>query len=69
LAEKFKAPHHDKPAKGSLLGGDLVMKGATEPTNIIWENRHWTEWDTSIRYVIGLIMILILLGISLVIIW
>jgi hypothetical protein len=29
-----------------FLGDDLFLVEATEPTNIIWENRHFTEVDT-----------------------
>lgn len=30
------------PAKGQLLGCDLFLREATEPLNVLWENRHFT---------------------------
>ena len=34
-----------KPAKMLFLEDDLFLHESTEPTNIIWENRHWTAAD------------------------
>lgn len=31
-----------KPAQLKLLGQEFFLEECTEPTNIIWENRHWT---------------------------
>lgn len=49
-----------------FLGTDLVLKESTEPTNIIWENRHWTDADyrkrTAIVYTIIFLLILISFG-------
>jgi hypothetical protein len=36
LAVKFKHAHDGKKSKGKVLDVDLIMEGATEPTNIIW---------------------------------
>lgn len=32
-----------------FLEDDLFLKESTEPTNIIWENRHWTPADYAKR--------------------
>ena len=28
----------------TFLGEELDLKAAAEPTDIIWENRHYTHW-------------------------
>lgn len=33
------------PADTKFLGTDFNLVESTEPTNIIWENRHWTPKD------------------------
>lgn len=37
------------PAKKEFMDDDLFLVEATEPTNIIWENRHWTPADYAKR--------------------
>ena len=43
---------------------DLFLVEATEPTNIIWENRHWTPADYFKRTIQVCLIILVLLTIS-----
>ena len=55
-------------AKADFLGSDLVLKESTEPTNIIWENRHWTNLDVTKRTIIvtGAIALLILISFAMI---
>jgi hypothetical protein len=69
LAAEFEHVHSGEKAKGSVLGEDLCMIGATEPTNIIWENRHYTDLDTKINSCCVTFAIILMLSFSLVIIW
>lgn len=39
-----------------LLGQDITIKQAVEPTDIIWENRHFRKTERRIRWVIALII-------------
>jgi hypothetical protein len=52
------------PAKAQLLGEGLYFEKATEPTNIIWENRFLTPGERFTRSVKVSIIILILVLIS-----
>ena len=56
------------PANGTFLGQDLFLKESTEPTNIIWENRHWTPRDYLKRgmIVFGIITVLVLVSFGLI---
>jgi hypothetical protein len=56
------------PAKGKFLGQDFFLKESTEPTNIIWENRHWTPKDYAKRFaqVIAIISILVLISFGII---
>ena len=47
-----------------LLGQELDFEEAAEPTDIIWENRHFTKWDRIKRTIIVCICVFILLSIS-----
>lgn len=47
-----------------LLGQELDFEEAAEPTDIIWENRHFTRWDRIKRTIIVCICVFILLSIS-----
>lgn len=47
-----------------LLGQELDFEDAAEPTDIIWENRHFTRWDRIKRTIIVCICVFILLSIS-----
>jgi hypothetical protein len=44
-----------------IIGQDFRFKGASEPTDIIWENRHFTKWDYFKRQTFAYIIIAILL--------
>lgn len=50
-------PEEDK----KFLGKPLRLFGATEPSNIIWENRHTTLKDIAIRSCITIVVVIILL--------
>lgn len=56
------------PAEGTFMGQDLFLKESTEPTNIIWENRHWTPRDYLKRgmIVISIITVLVLVSFGLI---
>ena len=56
------------PAKERILGGELFVKEATEPTNIIWENRHFTSAQRFRRAIHASLLIALLLLISFAII-
>lgn len=47
IAQKFEPQYSltgkAEPALAKLMNHDLFVKEATEPTNIIWENRHFTS--------------------------
>jgi len=46
IAQEFEAQFtftgKREPAKAQFMGDDLFLEECTEPTNIIWENRHFT---------------------------
>lgn len=44
----------------TFLGGELDMTEASEPTDIIWENRHFTAFQ---RFYRGIIVLAIILGV------
>lgn len=52
-----------------LLGHDITIKQAVEPTDIIWENRHFRKTERRIRWVIAIIIMCVLafLGFMLII--
>lgn len=54
--------------KADFLGSDLILSESTEPTNIIWENRHWTARDLTRRTieVFAIITVLILVSFGLI---
>ena len=56
------------PAKTTFLGQELFLSESTEPTNIIWENRHWTPRDYIRRslLVFGIIFVLVLISFGLI---
>lgn len=56
------------PAKTKFLGTEFFLTESTEPTNIIWENRHWTPSDYIRRgaIVFTIITILILASFGLI---
>jgi len=54
-------PEEDK----KLLGHKLMLARATEPANILWENRHTTKKEIIMRTIIVGIAIIIVLALSL----
>jgi hypothetical protein len=44
-----------------LLGQSFRFQGASEPTDIIWENRHFTRWDYVKRQTFSFCIIALLL--------
>ena len=52
------------PSHKQLLNQDLYFTEATEPTNIIWENRHVTKKERFKRYSISVLIILVLIILS-----
>ena len=53
-----------KPAKQQFMDDDLFLVEATEPTNLIWENRYLTGAEVFKRYVIVVAIIAFLTGIA-----
>jgi hypothetical protein len=47
-----------------FLGEDLDIQQASEPTDIIWENRQYEQWQRTVRRCIVWIIIIIMLGAS-----
>jgi hypothetical protein len=52
------------PAKAKLMGEPLYFTEATEPTNILWENRHFTPGDRLKRGLVAFAVIFVLVFIS-----
>lgn len=68
LAQKFE-PQYDRkgnklPSSKQFLNTDLYFIEATEPTNIIWENRHFTAQSRFKRTIHAVLLILVLVFIS-----
>lgn len=68
VAQEFE-PEYDllgnqKKAEKEFMDDDLFLHESTEPTNIIWENRHWTAADYAKRTLQVVAIILGLLAIS-----
>jgi hypothetical protein len=53
----------------TLLGEPLKFEDASEPTDIIWENRHFTNWDRFKRTLLVGAYVTVLLAISFVVIF
>lgn len=53
----------------TFLGEQLNFEDASEPTDIIWENRHFTSWDRFKRTLIVVGYVTVILSISFVIIF
>ena len=47
-----------------ILGENLKLKRATEPTNIIWENREYTKVSRFMRFLIVLFILGLILMVS-----
>ncbi|CDW91100.1 UNKNOWN [Stylonychia lemnae] len=54
----------ERGSRSTILGERPTLKEATEPTNIIWENRHFTGFQRGIKAVAVTLIIGILLCIS-----
>ena len=52
-----------------LLGEPLDINDASEPTDIIWENRHFTAWDRTQRTTVVVIIISALLFASFILLF
>jgi len=48
----------------TLLGEKIDIQTACEPTDIIWENRHFTPVSIKIRSFLAVTLLMILLGMS-----
>lgn len=53
----------------TFLGEAITFEDASEPTDIIWENRHFTSWDRFKRTLIVVAYVTVVLSISFVIIF
>jgi hypothetical protein len=53
VAQMFEAQYNifgkKQPAEKEFMNDELCLEESTEPTNIIWENRHWTAADYAKR--------------------
>ena len=55
----FKTLEHAKKKPFDLFGDEVKIKAATEPTDIIWENRHIRKKWRRVRWVVALLLMLI----------
>ncbi len=62
LAQAFESTR--KEHLKQFMNENLVFTEATEPTNIIWENRHFTDKDRFIRTIHAWLLIAVLVLIS-----
>lgn len=53
----------------TFLGSEIEVDGASEPTDIIWENRHFTNRDYFFRQLWAFIIIGVLLAASVYVIY
>jgi hypothetical protein len=58
----------ERGSRIQILGERPTLSEATEPTNIIWENRHFTGFQRAIKSMVVTLIIAILLCISFIII-
>lgn len=53
VAQEFEAQYdllgRQKRAEKEFMDDEMCLEESTEPTNIIWENRHWTQADYAKR--------------------
>ena len=61
IEETEKNEKLEQNQKKKLLGQHLNFKGASEPTDIIWENRHFTSKDYIWRQIIAYAIIFVAL--------
>ena len=59
---KILALEYDK--EGTILGEKMRYQDASEPTDIIWENRHFTKLDYIKRRLIAIVIIALVLSFS-----
>jgi hypothetical protein len=53
----------------TFLGSEIDVKGASEPTDIIWENRHFTSFQRFLRTIVVSLVLLCVLGCSFLLIY
>ena len=53
----------------TLLGEPVLIEEASEPTDIIWENRRFTAWDRFIRTCLVILVVGVILSLSFVVIF
>jgi hypothetical protein len=51
------------------LGSEIDVKGASEPTDIIWENRHFTSFQRFLRTIVVSLILLCVLACSFLLIY
>lgn len=54
--DTVKEPDYEKYR--TFLGSEIDVSGASEPTDIIWENRHFTSFQRFIRTIIVAVVLL-----------
>ena len=52
-----------------FLGEEIDVKEAVEPSDIIWENRNYSDYDRNIKKLVVFIVVSILLSLSFAIIF
>ena len=63
-SDDFKEHALDYVGKGTVLGDEMFFQDASEPTDIIWENRHFTAADYVKRQAIAFLVVCVVLAIS-----
>lgn len=53
----------------TFLGSEIDVKGASEPTDIIWENRHFTSFQRFLRTIVVSLILLCVLACSFLLIY
>jgi hypothetical protein len=73
IGQEFEAQYtffgKRKPSEKEFMGDELFLEESTEPTNIIWENRHWTAADYAKRTLQVVAIVSCLLAASFLIIY
>jgi hypothetical protein len=52
-----------------FLGGKIVISRAPEPSDIIWQNRHFTDWERLLKKIVVSLAILLMLTASFAVIF
>ena len=63
-SDDFKELAIDYEGEGTVLGEKMVFSDASEPTDIIWENRHFTTADYFKRQLIAFSLVALVLAVS-----